>query len=283
MKMMHSKDGEVPGNLEQTAIITKYAFLDYFRSRRFFILLVITIAIGAILTGVVAYFRPQSFLSSELSFYSSWWGQTATFVIILSAVFFGGDAISGEFQNNTGYFTVNNPIRRSSIYTGKFLAAFLGSLIMLLIFTTMTIGNGAYYFGSVPSLFLESLGLSILYLAAALGLTFFFSSLFKSNSMSILVTVILFLFVFSLVQGLVSDLAHVEPWFLVTYGSQVIGNIMTSPYPAHVLTKTQSFGGHSISITTFNATLPEGIIIMVVYFVVTAVAGLVLFERKEFT
>jgi hypothetical protein len=32
----------------------------------------------------------------------------------------------------------------------------------------------------------------------------------------------------------------------------------------------------------FNATIPEGLAIIAVYFVVTAVLGLLLFKRKEF-
>ncbi len=119
---------------------------------------------------------------------------------MLSAIFFGGDAISGEFQNKTGYFGVPNPIRRSSIYIGKWLAAFIASTVMLGIFTVVTVGNGLYYFSGVPYQFVESLLFAIFYLVAVLGFTFFFSSLFKSSSMSILLTAILFLFVFTLIQ-----------------------------------------------------------------------------------
>ena len=49
--------------------------------------------------------------------------------------------------------------------------------------------------------------------------------------MSILVTVILLLFGFTLIQTLVSDLVGIEPWFVLTYGSGIIGNILNSPYP----------------------------------------------------
>jgi ABC-2 type transport system permease protein len=106
----------VPTSIAQIGITTKYTLLDYIRSRRFFILLAITLAIAALLTVAIAYYRPAEILSSNLSFYSTWWGNTATFVVVLSAVFFGGDAISGEFQNKTGYFGLPNPIRRSSIW-----------------------------------------------------------------------------------------------------------------------------------------------------------------------
>lgn len=273
---------KVPSSLTQIGITTRYTFLDYFRSRKFFILLVITGLIGGLLTFVVGYYRPQSFLVSDLSFYSSWWGLSATYIIIFSGIFFGGDAISGEFQNKTGYFGIPNPIRRSSIYIGKWISAFIASTIILAIFTAITVGNGIYYFGlNVPYQFGESLLFAWFYLAAVLGFTFFFSSLFKSTSTSTIVTAILFLFAFTIIQTIVANLVGVEPWFVLTYGAQIIGDVLTVPYPDHVMESRIGFGNRTF--TTYNATIPEGLIIIAVYFIVTAILGLVLFERKEFT
>jgi ABC-type transport system involved in multi-copper enzyme maturation permease subunit len=118
-------------------------------------------------------------------------------------------------------------------------------------------------------------------MVAVLGFTFFFSSLFKSSSMSILITAILFLFVFSLIQTLVSALVQIEPWFILTYGSTIIGNVLITPYPPQMVTNSLGPGG-SVTLTTFNATIPEGLAIMLIYFAVTAILGLILFERKEF-
>src|SRR4030042_1759296 len=217
-------NNKVPGSMTQVGITMKYTFLDYFRTRRFFILLLITLLITALLTILVGYYRPQSFLASDLSFYGSWWGNSVTFVIILSGIFFGAN---------------------------------------------------------VPYQFAESVLFALVYLAGVLGLTFFFSSLFKSSSMSIIVTAILFLFVFSLLQTLVANLVKIEPWFILTYGAGIIGNILTVPYPEHIHTET--FGEGRISITTYSATIPEGLAILGLYFIVTVVLGLLLFERKEFT
>lgn len=275
-------NNKVPSSMTQVRITMKYTFLDYFRSRRFFILLAITLLISVLLTFIVGYYRPASFLSSDLSFYDSWWGNSVTFVIVLSGVFFGGDAISGEFQNKTGYFGIPNPIRRSSIYIGKWLAAFLAATAILGMFTAITVSNGMYYFGpNVPYQFGESVLFAWFYLAAVLGFTFFFSSLFKSSSMSILVTIILFLFVFSLIQTLVANLVQIEPWFILTYGAQIIGNILTVPYPPH--TSVTSFGpGSQLTLTTYNVPVPEGLAIIGLYFIITAILGLILFERKGF-
>jgi ABC-2 type transport system permease protein len=273
----------VPTSLKQVGITMKYTLLDYFRSRRFFILLAINLLVGVLSTTLVGYYRPESYLNSPLSFYSSWWGNSVTFTIILSAIFFGGDAISGEFQNKTGYFGIPNPIKRSSIYIGKWLAAFLAATTILAVFVAITISNGIYYFGlNAPIEFGESVLLAWFYLVAVIGFTFFFSSLFKSNSMSIIVTTILFLFVFSLIQTLVSTLVKIEPWFILTYGGQIVGNVLTVPYPPHE--SVIRFGPNGAgTLTTYNATIPEGLLIIALYFLITTILGLILFQRKEFT
>lgn len=281
-------NSKVPSSLTQVGIIMKYTLLDYVRSRRFYIMLTIAIVISAILTFVVGYYRPESFLASDLSFYSGWWGNIATYVIVLSGIFFGGDAISGEFQNKTGYFGIPNPIKRSSIYIGKLLSALIASTVILVVFAAITLGNGLYYFPSVPYEFGLSLLFAWFYLIAVLGFTFFFSSVFKSSSISILVTAILFLFAFDIIQFFVANLAQIEPWFMLSYGGQIIGNILTVPYPAHKVVTSLGTGGSAgpdigISITTFNAQIPTGLAIIGIYFIVTAILGLVIFERKEFT
>ncbi len=267
---------KVPGNWIQAKIITKYTLLDYLRSRRFLILLVITISASAVLSAA-ANIYPE-FRASNLDFYTNWWGETASFMVILSAVFFGGDAVAGEFQNKTGYFSLPNPIKRSTIYLGKWLSAFVASSVILAIYAAIAMANGAYYFGSIPTEFLCSLAFSWVYLIAGLGFTFFFSALFKNSSYSILVTAIMFLFIFNIVNVACIQFAQTEPWFMVTYGSEIMGNVLSVPYPDHIV--TYSMG--DIERISYNATIPEGLAIMTVWFVITTAVGLLLFERKEF-
>src|SRR2546428_73357 len=270
------------GSISQVGTVTKYELVNYFRSRRFFILLVIGLLIGGILTALVAYYGVSTFASSSLGFYSFWWGNSINFIIAINGIFFGGNAISGKFQNKTGYFLVLNPLRRSSIYIGKYFGALLASLMIFGAYAALTIGNGLYYFGTnIPYQFAESLIFSVIYLVAVLGFTFFFSSLFKSSSMSILVTAILFLFAFSLIQLIVANLVQIEPWFIITYGSGIIGNVLMDTYPTTQPIRGPGPGGRDG--TTYAVTIPEGIMILLVYFIATAILGLVLFERKEFT
>jgi ABC-2 type transport system permease protein len=270
--------------LTQIGTITKYNFLNYFRARRFYVMLAIILIISGLITGLVAYYQPGSFLLfGTLGFYGAGWGSFATFVVILSAAFFGGDAISGEFQNRTGYFLVPNPIRRSAIYVGKYLAALAASSVILAIFALIMVANGLYYFpGSIPWEFVESIVFAWIYLIAVMSLTFAFSSLFKSSSISILMSVILLLFVFNVVDEVASIVAGIEPWFSITYGAGIVPDILTVPYPQH-FTMTSLGGGARFRISTYHAGVPEGLAILAIYFVVMALVGLWLFQRKEFT
>jgi ABC-2 type transport system permease protein len=273
----------VPGSLDQAAVTTRYTFLDYIRSRRFAILLILMLIISALLTFVFAWRRPATALVDPLAFYSTWWGMSATFVVILSGIFFGGDAISSEFQNRTGYFVLPNPVRRSSVYVGKYVAALIASSIILLIFTLITVANGLYYFGfNVPGVFWESAFFDWIYLLAVLGFTFFISSAFKSGAYSILVSAVFLLFGFSLIEDLVANLANTEPWFVLSYGGEIVANVLKSPYPPPFTTSTFGSGSHSFTVTTYNVAVSEGLIILAVYFIVTAILGLLIFERKEF-
>jgi ABC-2 type transport system permease protein len=272
--------------LNHIMIMTKYAFLNYFRARRFYVMLAIVLLISGLLTFAIGYYRPAGILLSNLGFYAAGWGSFSSFVVILSTAFFGGDAISSEFQNKTGYFLVPNPIRRSAIYVGKWLAALAASTIILLIYAVIIIANGVYYFGpTVPWQFLQSLAFAWIYLIAALSLAFAFSSLFKSSSISILMSVILLLFVFNVIDTISSTVIGVEPWFSITYGAGIVSNILAATYPAHFTTTPFGGGpgGARFSISTFNATVPEGLAIMAAYFIISAALGLWLFERKEFT
>jgi ABC-2 type transport system permease protein len=286
MAQTNTPRNNVPNSITQVGITMRYTFLDYLRSRRFAILLTIMLLISAILTIVVAHYRPSGPLTSPLSFYSTWWGSFATFLVALSGIFFGGDAISGEFQNKTGYFTIPNPVRRSSVYIGKWVSAFIASSIILSIFAAITIANEAYYFGlNVPWQFGESFLFAWFYLIAVLGFTFFFSSFFKTTSYSILVSALLLLVAFGIIETLVQDLAQIEPWFILSYGAEIVGNVLSSPYPPHVSKITGPFGRGGASaptFTSFSVTIPEGLAIISAYFAITAILGLVLFERKEF-
>ncbi|HZY69667.1 MAG TPA: ABC transporter permease [Thermoplasmata archaeon] len=279
----------VPSSAHQVLKLTRYQLREYLLSRRFVILLGIVAAIGAIITGVVAHFR-GALIATNLPFYATFWGTGAGFTVVLAAVFFGGDAIAGEFQNRTGYFLMGLPIRRATVYIGKYIAAFLASTAVLLLFLAILVGNGFYYFGAgaVPWQLGLSLVLAVVYLAAVLGATFMFSSLFKTSAYGFVLTAILFLFGFTLLQDLIQGLVKIEPWMVISYAQGTIGNAFSTSIPWGITGQTTTIGtpvggGRVAETTIYTPGIAEGVVIMLAYFLLTAIAGLLLFEREEFS
>ena len=269
-------NNRVPSGLAQCGMQAKFEFLNYLRSTRFYILLAIVATIGIVIMAVMYVYKPPTYLSSPIAFYSVWWGNIVNLCVILTGIFFGADAISTEFQNKTGYYLLPNPIRRSSIYMGKWIASFVASAIAIGVYAVITIADGAIYFGtSIPYQFGESLVFALFFIFPILGVSFFISSVFKNNSYSILVTAILLLFGFNYITPLISVLSNAEPWYVLTYGAGIIANVLASSgYPAHEIVIAGS--------TSYRATIPEGLAIMFTYFVVTTILGLILFEKQDF-
>ena len=277
-------------SVEQVLKLARYQFRDYLRSRRYLLMMAIVGILGLALTAVIAYFRPAGLVDSPPAFYASFWGGGVTAVIIFAGVIFGGDAIAGEFQNKTGYFLMGLPIRRATIYIGKYLAALAAAITAMVVFLLILLANGAYYFGgnALPWQLWPAFGLAVIYLLALLGTTFLFSSLFKTSAYGILVVAVLFFFGFSLLQTLLTDLVKIEPWIIISYAGGAIGDVFAPSVNwglhATVVTITTPIGrGQTFTSTTYTPGVAEGVVIMIAYFVVTSVLGLLSFEREEFT
>ena len=274
----------VPDSLQQIGKLTRYQLREYLRSQRFFALVGIIAAIGAILTAVVARYHTSlgNLTTDSLAFYGSFWGGGVDLVIVLAAVFFGGDAIAGEFQNKTGYFLMGLPVRRATVYVAKYIAALLASVAMLALFLAILLANGLYYLhlNAFPWQLGLSVILALVYLGAVLGATFLFSSLFKTSAYGFVLTAILFLFGFTLIGDLITGLVKIEPWMVISYAESTIGDVFASNVNWG-LTATVSHG--PFGARAYAAGVAEGVVIMLGYLVLTAAAGLALFEREEFT
>ncbi|MCI4366882.1 MAG: ABC transporter permease [Thermoplasmata archaeon] len=275
-------------SISQVFRLARYQLRDYLRSSRYLLMMGLVGIIGLILTAVVGYFRPTSFLDTPLDFYTTMWGSGVTIVIVFAGVIFGGDAIAGEFQNKTGYFLMGLPLRRPVIYVGKYIAALVASFSAIVVFLLILLANGLFYFGAdgVPWQLGPSFVLATIYLLALLGATFMFSSMFKTSTYATLVVAVLFLFGFSLLQALVDGLAHVTPWFIISYADTTIGAVLSTTcanQPGSHTCMMPGPGGRSFETMVTNPTIPQGLLIMLGYFVVTTVLGLLIFEREEFT
>ena len=269
-----SSEGSLPSDIAQLQTIAKYSFLHYHRSNRFVILLSLLLAIGAAATAVVGYYKPAGMLSSPMAFFKSWFGYTVPYVVPLSAVFFGSEAISSEFQNKTAYSMFGNPIGKTTLLLGKLLAATAASLTALAVFGVIILANGVYYFGTnIPYQFWISSVFVVFYALACIGIAFFFSSIFKSGGVSLFFSAAGLLMGFSIIETLLESFTTVEPWFSLNYNSNIVVNNLVVPYPQHAV----QYSDHVV----YFATIPEGLLVMSLYFVLFGLLSAAIFRSRE--
>ena len=263
-----------------TYIIMKYQIKFYLKTRRFIAMFAIIMLITS-LTVILDFYTGISNIQltdpTSSNFIISGLGGVVISCGIVSA-FFGGDATSIETGTNSGYYIMVQPVRKISILSGRFLAAFLMGFMLILIEYAGVAAMSQYIYGTIEWRIIYSIGEMALLVIAFTALAFFFSSLFKSPLIGILVSVIMFLVFFSILDSILA-LTSIEPWFSLYYGGQVVTEIISSAPVVH--STTNSFAKGKFTITIYNPYIWEGNLIMIGYAIVSIVLSYIIFLKKE--
>jgi ABC-2 type transport system permease protein len=213
----------------------------------------------------------ESFASNFVGF--------ASLLIVICATFFGADAIVSEYQARTGYLIFPNPIRRASLYLGKFGASMTAGILVIAIFYAVT---GILSFISVGGLdkdFFLSFAFALEYLLAVMAIAYLISTLMKGTTGATVLTFFLFIMILPIIDWIGSISGFKASWS-VTFSAGTISSILTSPYP------TDSFREMPGSGLTFHNYYPDPAIaalVMLAYALVAVAISMVLFRRKEMT
>jgi ABC-2 type transport system permease protein len=212
---------------EKLGIVIKYEFLKHMRRRRLYVILGIALlaeVLVLVLIPVLHHGYPDNVMvmAAMLTIGPS--------LAAIGAVFFAGDAIAGEFESKTGYILFTNPVRRTTLVIGKYLACLI-AVALLVAFTYIIIAVSLLIiYHQVPIAILGSFGLCLFFAAAVLSTTFFFSAVSK-GSMGATVMTLLFIWLISNITESVLAFTGNPYWFLISAGSDSItlpyGNIVT--------------------------------------------------------
>ncbi len=203
--------------------------------------------------------------------------QFANFLIVICATFFGADSIAGEFWNRTGYLLFPNPVKRGTMFFGKFAASMTAGAIVVSALYVGVLGLSYPTAGGIDN----KIGLSYLfaleYLMAAMAIGYFVSSVLKGTTGAIILTFFALVLILPIIDGVASFTSTNIPESL-TFSAGVITFILQTPYP----TGSQSFGGGpGFSITTFYPDPATSAVVMFGWVVVAVVVSLILFRRKQ--
>lgn len=246
----------------------------YLKTKRFTVMLPLYILISMatpllIAKGIVP--KP----ADVYSFTTQTLGGVSDDVLLVAAVLVG-DAISQDYSLQ-GYFTLTQPVSRLQLMLSRYISSFIGVCIIMVATFAVGIGFSYYLYGSVVGDIGEILALTILFAASLTMFVMMFSSLFRTQSLSIVVSILAVVVAMPLIEGVVVFLSHVEPWFLITYAASAISDLAMKSYPAHY---TLAMLG-TRKLYSYQPTVPEASLIMLGYLIVAGVIAYAVYVRRE--
>jgi ABC-2 type transport system permease protein len=206
---------------EKLRIVTGYEFLKHVRRKRLYVILGLTLVAELavlILVPVLGDGFPDSVMAMAALL------SVGPSLATIGAIFFAGDAIAGEFESKTGFMLFTNPVKRTTLVIGKYLACY-GAVLLLVIlgYVIVTISLLAIY-GTVPIETLSSFGLCLLYTGSVLSVTFFFSAISK-GAMGATVITLVFVMVISAIIDSVLAMTGQPHWFLLSTNGDTIATV----------------------------------------------------------
>lgn len=272
-----------PNSARQTVTVATYELLKYLRGRRLLAIVLLTVTISAIFLVVPRAVRsayptdPKEFAVDMLSYLG--------ILSILSATFFGADAIVSEYESKTGYFLFPNPITKMTIFLGKFIASALISMGAIELYYLIVLISVRVIDGSIPANAGLSFAYSLVYLFAILAIAYLFSAIMRSSVYSLVLTFFTFFLVLPIVD-VVGSIAKFKPWFSITFASGISQCIFQNPYPTDKELTTTAFAGPSagpqaLALSRYYPDVRLSLVVMAAYFFVAFALAIILARRRD--
>ena len=149
-------------------------------------------------------------------------------LILICSTSYGGSIIVIDFEKLTGNILFPK-ISRERLLIGRFTANYLmNAFIMLFYYILVAIIVFIKYLG-IPKILWISLGWTLLYSLLILSFVTFFSSFMRSTAGAVVITLVLNMIVFSIIESIVSLFSTIEPLFLFPYYSRIITACFNMP------------------------------------------------------
>ena len=266
--------------------VIKFELIKFLRSRKIRAALILTATVP-LLIYLLTNFLLDSFISQIYSDSGvvNDYQIFVNFVLTLSLVnviMFGGDSLTNDFENKTGYTLFINPISRTSFLFGKFVAASIAITSFNIMFYVLASIFSYAKHSAIPENVLLSLVFTSLFSIGLLSTSFALSSLFKRSNMSN----IAFIFLWFIVVGLVEYflvLAEIKPWWSLTYAAGIIIYIFEVPYPKDSVIDIPSLlvPGQSQTIVNLIPEVNLSIGVFLMYTIIGLMISVLFYKRKQ--
>lgn len=218
----------LPSSLAQSLTVARYEIHKYLRGMKIYVML----ALMALMIGLTLFLPPLfggSVPTDPMIFMSQLVSQVKL-LIVISAVLFVSDALTGEFENRTGFLIFPRPIRRGTLFMGKYMASFAIVSALIALYFGVAALLSIYYTGSIYAETLTSLGMALLFIAGCNGLAFLISAIMKRGNTAAVLLFALFLIIMELFLVIVV-LNDIDPIVILSYAGGAIDIVIPSSLP----------------------------------------------------
>lgn len=209
------------GDFMQTVTVAGNEMLKFIRSRKFLMFGALVVALLA-LTTLLPYAIGSGISGSAGDVFSNYIGYSS-FIVLLGATLFASYTIVSEFEERTALVLFTRPIRRLTIFLGKFVACFVLTAAVMVVYYLVAVAVAFAVTGDLVTSFLPSLAMCLAYVFATTGVAMLISSVMSRGGASAVMTFITILLLVSVVSSVIS-VAGTDPWFMLDSASNAISN-----------------------------------------------------------
>jgi len=253
--------------------------------RNFIIMLIIFVSVFSLLLLISELQLAQDVAlpNDPVDYVGNYLTQFFGFLIIISASLFGGSIIVEDFKKQTGNLLFPK-ISKTRLLIGRLTSRYtLNAICVGFYYILIGIITFAKY-GEIPITLWASLGWALLYTFTILTFVTFMSSIMRSTSATIIVSILFLLIVFNIVMMILRFAGlTMEPLFLLTYYEGIISGSLSMPNPryAEIMMPTPG-GGDPVTFTQWlTPTEPAALIGMLIYTSVFLVFAYIIYQRRQ--
>lgn len=276
MAMIDSDD------IRQMIVVAKNEVRKFISSKKFSVyvaLVVISLALVTFLPYIVG-----DGLSGSAGGVFYTYVMFAAFMAILAATLFASNTIVSEFEERTALILFTRPIRKVSIFVGKFLACLVMEAVVIVAYYLIGALVAFLVSGDLVSSFLPSLAMALAYMFAVSGIAIMISSFSKKAGNAAVITFITVVLLISIVTTALSA-AGIDTWFMLdTAAESIMSSIpeyIDSMNAMYVQMGEQMGMDMSAYMVKAADTVKSGLV-MLAWGIVTTVVAWIRFSKREF-
>lgn len=144
----------LPSDFAQMLTVARYEMYKFLRGKKIYVMLGL-MALLIILTTAIPPLMGFDLPSQSKEFMSGYVSWVSTLIIIAVTLFSAGALVS-EFEERTGFLVFPRPVKRSTLFAGKYLASFLVCAALMVLYYLVScilslIFTGSVYFETIYS------------------------------------------------------------------------------------------------------------------------------------